>query len=89
LSKQFLRSGTAIDALVREDEHTESRANFIHKMGIALKEANETEYWIELLFQSDYIDKKTFTDISADNLELLQLLVAIVKSMKTKGDKNN
>jgi four helix bundle protein len=52
LSKQLLRSGTAVGALVREAEQAESKADFIHKMAIALKEANETDYWIELLFQS-------------------------------------
>jgi len=56
LSKQVLRSGTAIGALVREAEHAESKADFIHKMSIALKEANETAYWLELLRQSEYLD---------------------------------
>ena len=60
LSKQLLRSGTAIGALVREAEQAESPADFIHKMAIALKEANETEYWIELLFQSNYIDETAY-----------------------------
>ena len=60
MSKQVLRSGTAVGALIRESEHAESKADFIHKMAIALKEANETEYWLELLFQSEYIEKKTF-----------------------------
>jgi four helix bundle protein len=58
LSKQVLRSGTAIGALTREAEQAESRADFIHKLAIALKEANETEYWLDLLFQSAYIDEK-------------------------------
>ncbi len=57
LSKQMLRSGTAIGALVRESEHAESKADFIHKLSIALKEANESEYWLDLLYKSDYIDK--------------------------------
>ena len=52
LSKQLLRSGTSIGAMVREAEHAESKADFIHKMAIAQKEANETDYWIELLFKS-------------------------------------
>lgn len=60
LSKQLLRSGTAIGALVREAEHAESKADFIHKMAIAQKEANETDYWIELLFQSDYLNSKSY-----------------------------
>ena len=57
LSKQLLRSGTAIGALVYEAEQAESKADFIHKMAIALKEANETDYWIELLYQSETIEK--------------------------------
>ena len=55
LSKQLLRSGTSVGALVREAEQAESKADFIHKMAIALKEANETQYWLELLYKSDYI----------------------------------
>ena len=58
LSKQLLRSGTTIGALVREAEQAESKADFIHKMAIALKEANETQYWLELLYQSGAILKK-------------------------------
>jgi four helix bundle protein len=53
LSKQILRSGTAIGALIRESEHAESKADFIHKLSIALKEANETDYWIDLLHQTN------------------------------------
>jgi len=56
LSKQLLRSGTAIGALVREAEHAESKKDFIHKLSIALKEANETEYWIDLLIDTNYLD---------------------------------
>ncbi len=54
LSKQLLRSGTAIGALIREGEQAESKADFIHKLSIALKEANETDYWLELLYKTDY-----------------------------------
>ena len=82
LSKQILRSGTAIGALVREAEQGESKADFIHKMSIGLKEANETDYWIELLFKSDYIDKKTYSSISSDLKELLKLLISIIKTTK-------
>lgn len=60
LSKQFLRSGTAIGALIRESEHAESKADFIHKLSIALKEANETEYWLDLLHQSEFLDKSAY-----------------------------
>jgi four helix bundle protein len=82
LSKQVLRSGTAIGALVREAEHAESKADFTHKMNIALKEANETLYWQELLHQAEYIADQSFTSIRDDNEELLRLLVAIVKTSK-------
>lgn len=58
LSKQVLRSGTAIGALVRESEQAESKKDFVHKMSIALKEANETEYWLELLYKTDYLKEQ-------------------------------
>ena len=82
LSKQLLRSGTSIGALVREAEHAQSQADFISKMSIALKEANETEYWLMLLKDSEYIDDKMFTSIHKDCDELIRLLVSIVKTAK-------
>ena len=82
LSRQLLKSGASIGALVREAEHAESKADFIHKMAIALKEANETEYWLDLLFQSQLLEKKGFDPIKQDIVELLRLLTAIVKSAK-------
>lgn len=83
LSKQVLRSGTAIGALVREAEHAESKADFTHKMNIALKEANETLYWLELLYQSEYIAAQSFESIRMDSEELVKLLVSIVKTSRT------
>jgi four helix bundle protein len=82
LSKQTLRSGTAIGALVREAEHAQSKADFINKMNIALKEANETEYWLLLLRDSDYIDKESFISIHKDCAEVIKLLISIVKTTK-------
>jgi four helix bundle protein len=82
LSKQLLRSGTAIGALVREAEHAESKADFIHKLSIALKEANETEYWIELLQQSGYLNDNDFESLFNEITELLRLLISIIKSSK-------
>jgi four helix bundle protein len=82
LSKQLLRSGTAIGALVREAEHAESKADFIHKLSISLKEANETEYWLELLQQSGYLDENTGESFNAEIKEILQLLISIIKSSK-------
>ena len=82
LSKQLLRSGTAIGAMVREAEQAESRADFIHKLAIALKEANESAYWLELLNQSGYIDENGYESIYPESVELLKLLTAIIKSSK-------
>ena len=82
LSKQMLRSGTAIGALIREAEHAQLRADFVNKMNIALKEANETEYWLMLLKDSEYIDENTFTSIHKDCDELIRSLVSIVKTTK-------
>ena len=82
LSKQILRSGTAIGALVRESEHAQSKADFLNKMNVALKEANETEYWLMLLRDTDYITAKQFESIHPDCSEVLKLLASIVKSTK-------
>ena len=82
MSKQVLRSGTAIGALVSEGEFAESKADFAHKMAIALKEANETKYWLYLLKETDYLSDTEFDDINKDVLSLVGLLVAIVKSAK-------
>jgi len=84
LSKQVLRSGTAIGALVREAEHAENKPDFTHKMNIALKEANETLYWLDLLHQSDYLTPDQYTSIYPDAEELVKLLVSIVKTSRTK-----
>ena len=82
LSKQLLRSGTAIGALVHEAEQAESKADFVHKLAIALKEANETEYWLLLLHETRYLEADTFTAIHRDVVELLKLLTSIINSTK-------
>jgi four helix bundle protein len=82
ISKQLLRSGTAIGALVREAQQAESRKDFAHKLMIALKEADETAYWLELLVASKIIDAKGFQSIHHDLTELLRLLIAIIKRVK-------
>ncbi len=82
LSKQLLRSGTAIGALVREAEQAESKADFIHKMAIAQKEANETDYWIELLYQSEYIEENVYNSVITDINELSKLLASIIITAK-------
>ncbi len=84
LSKQLLRSGTAVGTLVREAEHAESTADFIHKMAIAQKEANETEYWIELLHQSDFLDIGQYNSIIKDIQELSMILASIIITSKEK-----
>lgn len=82
LSKQLLRSGTAIGALVMEAEHAQSKADFLNKMNIALKEANETKYWLMLLKDTLYISQSEFTKISFSCNEVLSLLAVIVRSTK-------
>ncbi len=82
LSKQVLRSGTSIGANVSEALRGQSRADFFAKLNIALKEASETEYWLELLHESGYIDKGAFDSLYSDNQELLRILVAITKTQK-------
>jgi len=84
LSKQMLRSGTAIGALVREAEHAESRADFIHKMAIAQKEANETGYWLELLHETGYLNDKEFKSIIKDQIEISKILASIILTAKKK-----
>lgn len=88
ISRQVLRSGTAVGALIREAEHAQSKADFIHKMSIALKEANETDYWIELLYQSSEISEEAYHSIQPNIQELIKLLVSIVKTSKEKLNKN-
>lgn len=87
LSKQLLRSGTAIGAAVREAEQAESSADFIHKMAVGLKEANESEYWILLLRETDYLSDVEAQSLLDDNRELLRLLTSIVKTTKSRHPK--
>ncbi len=82
MSKQLLRSGTSVGANVREAGRGQSKADFYTKLTIALKEADETEYWLELLHESGYLDDHQFDDIHADAEELVKLLVSITKTLK-------
>ena len=82
LSKQMLRSGTSIGANVKEAIRGQSKADFYAKMNIALKEASETEYWLELLHESGYLEKSVFETIYADCQEVLRILVSITKTQK-------
>ncbi len=80
LSKQLLRCGTSIGANVSEAERAQSKADFISKMSIALKEANETNYWLKLLYKTDYLNKSQYESISTDINELISVLIAICKT---------
>ncbi|RXJ60687.1 four helix bundle protein [Candidatus Marinarcus aquaticus] len=82
LSKQILRSGTAVGALISESVYAQSKPDFISKLHIAIKEANETQYWLNLLKDSDYITVKMFESIEPDIIELLKLLTTSLKTAK-------
>ena len=86
LSKQILRSVTSVGALVREAEFVQSKADFINKLSIALKEANETKYWLMLLKDSGYITPKMYDSLAPDVDELLRLLILSVKTAKRNGE---
>lgn len=82
LSKQLLRSGTSIGANAREAIRGQSKPDFYAKLNISLKEAEETEYWLELLHESDYITDAQFDSIHADCVECIKLLVSITKTIR-------
>jgi four helix bundle protein len=82
LSKQILKSGTAVAALIREAEFGQSKPDFISKLSIALKEANETAYWLLLLKDTEFIKQEEFLSISKDCDELIKILIASVKTAK-------
>lgn len=82
LSKQVLRSGTSIAANMKEALYGQSKKDYASKMHIALKEASETEYWIELLKATDYIDEKMYKSMSGDCIELIKILISTIKTTK-------
>ena len=86
LSKQLIRSGTAVGALLREAKFAQSKKDFIHKMSIALKEANETQYWISLLKDTGFINVNLFDILNTSCKELIALLVASIKTLKREGN---
>lgn len=88
LAKQILRSGTSIGANARESKNAQSKADFIHKLSISLKEADETAYWLELLTESGIVQKEQVHDLYEANIELIKIMTAIIKTSK-KGGKNN
>lgn len=82
LGRQILRSGTAVGALIREAEFGQSKKDFINKMSIALKEANETLYWLDLLKDAEIIELKIYQKLKSLNLELVAMLVSSIKTAK-------
>ncbi len=87
ISNQIKKSGTSIGANVRESRNAQSRADFINKLQIALKESDETEYWLELLFETEYINQEVFDSLMTDNKELTALLTSIINSAKKNNNK--
>ena len=88
LSKQVLRSGAAIGALVRESEFAQSQADFINKLSVALKEVNETDYWLNLLHDSQYINDNSFESMEKDCGELIALLISSIRTVKNNQKKS-
>lgn len=86
MSKQLLRCGTSVGAMVREAEYGESKHDFKHKMAIAQKEINETIYWLELLRETDYLTETQFVSINEDAIEIIKLLTTIIKTAKSNLD---
>ncbi len=82
MSKQLMRSGTSVGAMIREAEHAESKSDFVHKMAIAQKECNETAYWLELLYQSGYLNKTEFESLINDQKEMAKVLSSIILTTK-------
>jgi four helix bundle protein len=82
MSKQILRSGTSIGANIRESKNAQSKSDFTSKINIALKEADETAYWLELLHESEYIDSTRYKLLYTDVEELIRIMVSIVKTLK-------
>ena len=87
ISKQLLRCGTSIGANTRESKNAQSRLDFLNKLNIALKEADETEYWLDLLHETKYIDDSQYKSINDDCAELCRLLTSIIRKLKDSDDK--
>ena len=87
ISKQIYRSGTSIGANIAESKFAQSPPDFISKLSIALKEANETEYWLKNLLYGDYITERQYTSMFNDNEELIKILVKSIKTLKLKNGK--
>ena len=85
LSKQILRSGTSVGAMVREAEHAQSKLDFIHKLSIAQKEINETIYWLELFQATNYLSPQEFESINGNAVEIIKLITSIIKTTKSNN----
>lgn len=88
ISNQIGRSGTSIGANIREAQYAQGKKDFISKLEIALKEANETGYWLELLYRTNYIDEQQFKNLSAKCASIRVLLIASCKTAKGNGERN-
>jgi four helix bundle protein len=84
LSKQILKSGTSIGANVRESRNAQSKADFINKLNVALKEADETQYWLEIMERAEIIDSKQIESLHNDLYEIISILVSSIKTVKKK-----
>ena len=84
ISQQLIRSGTSIGALIREAEHAESTKDFVHKLNIGLKEANESKYWLDLLVATEFLTTKMYNSLNKDCEVLLKMLISSVKTNKIK-----
>lgn len=82
ISKQLLRSATAIGAMVREAEHAESKKDFIHKLSIAQKEINETLYWLELLSVTNLLERERFSEVHNETEQIMRITTRIIKTSK-------
>lgn len=84
MSKQIMRSGTSVGANIAESRFAQSRPDFISKLNIALKEANETDYWLKKLLSGDYITPNQYQSMHQDNEEITKILVSIIKTCKNE-----
>ena len=82
MSKQLLRCGTSIGANTRESKNAQSRMDFLNKLNIALKEADETEYWLDLLHETKYLDDTIYKSLNNDCAEIIKMLTAIIRKLK-------
>lgn len=85
ISKQILRSGTSIGANIAESKDAQSTADYISKLSIALKEANETNYWVKNLYEGRYINEIEFQSLNNDSVEMIKLLICSIKKVKAKA----